>query len=889
MFRIQFGFLVFILLLHHGSINAQQVLGTSTGTIGITPSFIQNWSGEEKFRQLFMVCGEPGKDSSNFSSGIFGFQLSAEAQLNHPTNQGMNYAEKEDGYQFLSKVNSIQRFFKQHTSHAIPVIIFDEALHGLVQKGATCFPQSIAMAASFNDSLVGKIAQAIALETKARGIRMVLSPVVNVATDVRWGRVEETYGEDPLLVSRMGLAYVQNIERNGILSTPKHFVVNHGDGGRDSYPIHFTRRYLEEFYFRPFKTVIQQGNASAIMTAYNSYDGKPCSANSYLLQQVLRHDWGFKGIVISDAGATGGANVLHFTALDYEQAGKKSIEQGLDVIFQSSFNSFPLFSKPFIKGTVHEAAVDSSVYRVLQKKKALGLLDHPYTSDSLLKELDINEHKKLAYQLATESAVLLKNNNQLLPLKDKYPRILVVGSDAIEHRMGGYSGTGNQPISILKGLKHCFDGKSSISFSNGCARVDTPFVSVPAKAFCYQENGSFKPGLQAKYYNSMDLEQHPVIKRTDAKLDFQWTLFGPSPEINYDHFAAVWEGYITCDSTGIFNLGIEGNDGWILYLNDTVFLSREEEQGFHCTTKNFYFKSDTKYPIKIVYKEKSGNARFRLIWNKGRIDESEKNIQQALDQLNQNDVCIVVAGIEEGEFRDRSTLKLPGKQEEEIKRLAATGKPVVVLLVGGSAITMSSWMDEVDAILDVWYPGEEGGRAIADLLYGKKNPSGKLPITFPVSEGQLPLVYNHLPTGRGDDYLHETGQPLFPFGYGLSYTHFEYDDLTVNKIRFNKEDTLDISCSITNTGNYAGDEVVQLYSHDELASVARPIKELKNFQRVSLQPSETKRVHFYMKATDFCFPNEDLQEITEEGYFRIMIGSSSKDIRLRTLIEYKHD
>lgn len=841
---------------------------------------------DEKFRQLFMVAGDLGTDSARFSSGIFGFQLHAAAQNGDASGQLLSYGAGPDARRTLENVNATQRFFVEDTRLKIPMLPFDEALHGLVRTGATAFPQSIAMAASFDTTLMAQVSVAIAKETRARGIRMVLSPVVNLATDVRWGRVEETYGEDPLLTSWMGATYVKAMESRGIITTPKHFVVNHGDGGRDSYPAFHSERLLRETYFKPFKACIQQGGARSIMTAYNSLNGRPCSANAWLLNDVLRKDWGFRGFVISDAAATGGANVLHFTARDYEDAGKQSVENGQDVIFQTDFAHYELFKKPFLDGTVRQGAIDSAVANVLRMKFELGLFDEPYADASLLGGIDMETHGELAYEMAVKGAVLLRNRNGTLPLTTDAKRIAVIGTDAIEARLGGYSGPGVAPTSILDGLHARLPQTSVVRHSMGCTRTEPTYEVVPAAVLTHKEGDSVKAGLQGSYFNGIDVNAPPTLTRVDENIDFQWTLFGPDARIASDHFAVRWEGLITPKQGLTLPIGIEGNDGYRLWLDGRLAIDRWNEQGYSTTLVPNTFKLSEPTTLRLEYRERSGNARFKLVWDRNNTAAAgERHIQAAVHLAGNSDAAILVVGLEEGEFRDRSDLRLPGRQEELILRTAATGKPTVVVIVGGSAVTMDAWIDSVDAVLMAWYPGEAGGLAIADLLLGTRNPSGRLPITFPRNEGQLPLTYNHFPTGRGDDYVDGTGQPLFPFGYGLSYTRFAYSDLRLSRSTFNAQDSVVISFQLKNVGDVAGEEVVQLYTHDELASVARPVKELKGFQRVALAPGETRTVSFTLDAHMLTLFNEAMEEVTEPGLFRVMIGASSKDVRLRTMVE----
>jgi len=856
---------------------------------------LKRMTPEEKFWQLFMIPGDLGNDPSKYKNGIFGFQVNTVQQQQGAAAQLLNYKSGQTAKQTLVKINEIQKYFVEQTRLGIPIIAFDEALHGLIRDEATAFPAAIALAATWDTTLMSKVAAAIANETKARGIRHILSPVVNIATDVRWGRVEETYGEDPFLSAAMGVAFVKAFEQRGVVTNPKHFAVNHGEGGRDSYPIHFNERLLEETYFVPFKAVIQKGGARSIMTAYNSLDGSPCSANDWLLNKKLRKDWGFKGFVLSDAGATGGANVLHFTTADYTESGKKSIENGLDVIFQTAYEHHSLFDKHFLDGSMNPAVIDSAVARVLRVKFELGLFEKPYVTENDVETWTATEHRELAKEAAIRSVVLLKNEPLpggagvgLLPLNKSVKKIAVIGVDATEARLGGYSGPGNNKISILAGIKEKAGNTSLVNYATGPGREHRPWTFVPGEFLSTIKDGKKVKGLQGEYFNNVTFSGQPALTRVDEAIKFQWTLFSPDPtKINYDFFSARWNGKIQSPVTGNYKIGIDGNDGYRLYINNKLIIDNWKKQSYSTRLANYYFEKGKPYDMRLEYFEPAGNAWLRLIWNVGVKDSSEIKIKEAVQVARNSDAAIVVAGIEEGEFNDRASLALPGKQEELIQYIAATGKPVIVLLVGGSAITMNNWLDKVNSVIDVWYPGETGGDAIADILFGDRSPSGKLPITFPVSEAQLPLLYNHKPTGRGDDYTNLTGQPLFPFGFGLSYTQFEYGDLQLSKPSIKAGENLELKFKLKNTGKYKGDEVVQLYLRDELASVARPIKELKAFQRISLNAGEEKEIHFTITPDMLTMLDVNLKEVVEPGTFRIMIGSSSMDIRLREVFEVK--
>jgi beta-glucosidase len=364
-------------------------------------------------------------------------------------------------------------------------------------------------------------------------------------------------------------------------------------------------------------------------------------------------------------------------------------------------------------------------------------------------------------------------------------------------------------------------------------------------------------------------------------------LSSPDRSLPSDFYSARWTGKIKAPVNGNVKIGLDGNDGFRLFLNNKLVIDNWKKQTYSTILTDFQFEKDKYYDIKMEFFEPVGNARLKLIWNVGVQNDWDKKIEAAVATAKQADVVVVVVGIHEGEFQDRAMLSLPGHQEEMIKKIAATGKQVAVVLVGGSAITMNSWADKVPSILDVWYPGEEGGRAVAQVLFGDYNPAGRLPVTFPVHEAQLPLVYNHKPTGRGDDYYNLTGLPLFPFGYGLSYTNFEYSDLTFEKKEILKEESGTVKCTVKNVGKVAGDEVVQLYIRDMLASVARPVMELKGFQRIHLAPGESKVVSFQIEPSMLKMLNEKMQEVIEPGDFRIMIGASSRDIRLKGILIIK--
>ncbi|WP_027380667.1 glycoside hydrolase family 3 N-terminal domain-containing protein [Chryseobacterium daeguense] len=844
---------------------------------------LKRMTPEEKFWQCFMIPGDlDNVPKGKYSHGIFGLQVSAGNQGGGAAGQMLKYNASEDAERLAKKINAIQKYFVEESRLGIPIIPFDEALHGLMREGATSFPQAIGLSATFNPELMKEVSTAIAKESKLRGIRQILTPVVNLASDVRWGRTEETYGEDPFLTSVMGVNFVTSFENQGIITTPKHFLANVGEGGRDSYSIHWSKRYLEETHLIPFQKAFQQGKSRSVMTSYNLLDGRPSTANHWLLTEKLKNDWDFKGFVISDASAVGGANVLHFTAKDYDDASAQAINAGLDVIFQTEYQHYKLFIPPFLDGRISKERIDDAVARVLRAKFELGLFENPYVSKKDMNELKKINHKPLAEKTAVESFVLLQNTNQTLPVSENYKKILVVGRDAVDARLGGYSGPGNKKVSILDGIKNFTKNKNiEVNYSKGIDWNLKRFTTVPTE-FLSSENNK---GLKGNYFPNADLKGNPSFEKQDEQLNFKWTLYSPNPEkLQPDNYSIRWTGKLEAPDSGKYQVGLRGNDGFRLYINGKLLIDNWEKLSYSTKTVEVDFVKDQKSDIIVEFHENRGEANIELIWNYG-LNDNQKDFNEALKLAQNADYIIVTAGIHEGEFQDRSSLSLPGNQEKFIQEVSKLNKPVTVVLVGGSAIKTTDWKDKVGAILDVWYPGEEGGNAVAKVLFGAENPSGKLPVTFPFEEGQLPLTYNHHPTGRGNDYHDLSGEPLYPFGFGLSYTTFEISDLQLNQSKYSENDTIVAKINVKNTGSRAGSEVVQLYIRDLLASVSRPIIELKGFQKVELKPGESKKISIEVPVKELQFLDEKMNWIVEKGTYRIFVGNSSKNLPLKQNIE----
>ena len=645
--------------------------------------------------------------------------------------------------QAARKSNEICRFALEH--EGIPPIIHDEGLHGIVANDGTSFPQSIHMASSWDPALLEEVAQAIGRETRARGIRQLLSPTINIARDPRCGRTEETYGEDPLLAAEMAVAFVRGVQSQGVVTTPKHFAANFvGDGGRDSNAIHFSERLMREIYFPAFEAAVRRGGALSIMAAYNSFDGLPCSCNPWLLTEVLREEWGFQGYVVSDYDSVIHILEKHQVAADKKETSKRAVEAGMDVELPYA----QCYASPMLEGiqdgSISKEAIDEAVRRVLRVKFWLGLFDHPYVDEEQAVQVSHSPaHQDLALQMAREGIVLLKNEKETLPIPKSVRSIAVIGPQADELALGGYT----------------WDGYANDRFT-------TPLQAIRARAG-ERLSVSFAKG---------------------------------------------------CTITGEISGGIA----------EAVRLASQ--------------------------------AQFVIL-------------------------CLGNNHQTEGEQRDRASLDLPGVQPQLVKAVSALGIPSAVVLINGSAITMTDWIDHVGAILEAWYPGEKGAAAITEILFGDTNPSGKLPITFPRTTGQLPLYYNYKPSGRITSYIDKAGTALFPFGHGLSYTSFAYRGLKLNIEAKPSGPVLCAALEITNTGSRPGIEIVQLYIHDKVASLARPVQELKAFQRVALAPGETKSVIFHLDVQVLGMYDQHLHWIVEPGEFEVLVGSSAEDIRQQEIIE----
>jgi beta-glucosidase len=667
-------------------------------------------------------------------------------------------------------VNALQHYALEHTRLGIPIMFHEEGLHGYVAAGATSFPQAIALASSWDPALVRAVNVVTAREMRARGVTEALTPVVDVARDPRWGRIEETFGEDPYLVGEMGVAAVEGLQGEGkawvlgpakVFATLKH-LTGHGqpESGTNVGPAPYSERALREFFFPPFEKIIARTGVSAVMPSYNEIDGVPSSANVWLLQKVLRGEWGFKGAVVSDYYAIEDLQRLHHIAATPEEAALLALKAGVDIDLPSP-GAYATLTQQVRDGRVPVSSIDAAVRRLLTLKLRAGLFEHPFADAEQAQAVtDTPDARALALKSAQRAIVLLKNDG-ILPLQlppGKTPVIAVIGPNAAVARLGGYAGQPPLTVSILDGIRAKVGARAKVVFAQG--------VKITANDDWWADEVQLADPQ----------ENHRLIDAAVA--------------------------------------AARGADRIVLAIGDTEQTSREGWAPTH--------------------------------------------------------------------LGDRDSLDLVGEQQALFDALRALGKPLVVVLINGRPASTVTIAEQANALLEGWYLGEQGGNAMADVLFGAVNPGGKLPLTIPRSVGQLPMFYNVKPSARRG-YLFDTTAPLYPFGFGLSYTTFEIGAPKLSSDHISVDGSVTVSVPVRNTGSRDGDETVQLYVHQLVGSVTRPIKELKAFERVSVAAGATKTVTFTLTPESFRMWNIEMQRVVEPGAFELMVGPSSVDLKTAVL------
>jgi beta-glucosidase len=664
----------------------------------------------------------------------------------------------------VALVNALQKWAVEETRLGIPLLFHEECLHGLMAAEGTMFPQAIALAGTFDPGLVREVNRAIAREVRARGVPFVLSPVVDIVRDPRWGRIEETFGEDPYLVTEMGLAAVEGLQgdpaserldADRVCATLKH-MTGHGqpEAGSNAAPAPLAERELREYFFPPFRDIIRRGNVAAIMPSYNEIDGIPSHKNRWLLKDVLRAEWGFEGLVISDYFAIEQLKELHRVAGDLDEAARQALLAGVDTELPDG-SAYPSLTRQVESGLIGEGLIDDAVRRVLELKFRCGLFENPYVDPGLADAPAASAAARdLALDAARRSLCLLANDGTLPLDAGRAQTVAVIGPNAAVTRLGGYSSAPAHRVSLLDGLRAVCGNGTEIVFAEGCriTEGDNPYA-------------------------------HEVILADRA-----------------DNLALIAQATTVASDADVI----------VLAIGDTEQTSRE------------------------------GWARNHL--------------------------------------GDRTSLDLVGEQNALFDALKALGKPVVVCAINGRPPSWPNVVANANAVLECWYPGQEGGTAIAEALFGVVNPGAKLPVSVVRNAGQVPFFYNHKPTAKRG-YLFDDAAPLFPFGYGLSYTTFEIGAPELAAASVPAGSDVGVSVTVTNTGERTGDEVVQLYVRDCIASVAQPVKKLRAFERVTLEPGEQRTVHFTLGADDFALLDVDMLEVIEPGQFEIMAGSDSASLQ----------
>ncbi len=806
---------------------------------------------------------------------------------------------------------------------------WSEGLHGVARAGeATSFPQAIGMAATFDPALVRAEATAISDEARAKYNRFqqrgmhgryegltFWAPVINIDRDPRWGRGQETFGEDPYLTSTMGVAFVRGMQGTDpryrkVDATAKHFALYSGpETGRHRRNIDVSDEDLHDTYLPAFQALVQAGKVAAVMASYSSVDGTPATANHRLLQNILRDTWGYQGYVVSDCDAVGDIYQFRKLVPTAAQAAALAANAGTDL---DCGDTYAALVQAVHDGLVSEHAIDTEVTRLMLARFRLGMFDPPASvpwSRLPYAVVESPQHLALARRAADESMVLLKNDG-VLPLSRNVRRIAVIGptADSVPALLGDYHGTPAHPVTILAGIRQAVP-EATVTYVKGTELVsgfDGPDVgTVVPPQYLRPVAGSTVHGLQAEYFHGADFAGQPVLTRVDPKVDFQWVygvraadlmaegrLSDAQAQALYGTFAVRWDGILTPPVSGRYELGAVANSGFKLYLDGRLVLDRADAHAPSPVPGAFVdLVAGRSYRVRLDYVHGNDNASVRLAW---RLPDAPSPFAAALAAARQADVVIFVGGLTAGvegeempvrypgfDGGDRTDLRLPATQQKLLRALKATGKPVVLVLTSGSALAVDWAAQHIPAILLAWYPGGEGGNGVADALFGKIDPAGRLPVTFYRNVRQLPPFDDYAMTGR--TYRYFKGRPLFPFGYGLSYTHFSYSDLRLSHARLTPKEPLQVRVTVRNAGRVAGDEVVQLYVHADAVPGVRAVKSLVGFQRVALAPGEQRELTFALTPLGAVrhYDTAKRAYVVPTGRYTLQVGGSSADVRLQ--------
>jgi beta-glucosidase len=812
---------------------------------------------------------------------------------------------------------------------------WNESLHGVARAGvATVFPQAIGLAATFDVPLVGAMAEAVGNEARAKHHQFVRegkrgryqgltfwSPNINIFRDPRWGRGQETYGEDPFLTGRIGVAFVKGLQGDDpkyyrVIATAKHFAVHSGpEPDRHTFDARPTERDLWDTYLPAFRDLVQEGRVASVMSAYNRINGESATASARFLNDILRTEWGFPGYVVSDCGAVDDIFRRHKLVATAEEASALSVTRGCDLECGSAFRAL---GGAVAKGLIRESEIDVALHRLFVARMRLGMFDPPERVRWAQIPYSVNdapEHDRLARRVAQSSIVLLKNSG-VLPLRRDLGTIAVVGptADDLMSLLGNYNGTPSKPVTILAGIRSAVSPATRVLYERGTDLVEgrqDPRATAPIDAVHLRPaSGSSEHGLAGAYHRGRNFEGDPVLRRVDPRVDFRWYRGSPTDEavargelpadrgLPGDAFSVRWSGVIVPPVSGEYELVVTANDGARLIVDGRVVIDAWTDAGVARAARGLVtLEAGREHAVTLDYYEGERDAEVRLGW---KLPGSGSPGEAAIAAAKAADVIVFAGGltaeIEGEEMRvsypgfaggDRTDIALPAIQQKLLEALHATGKPVILVLTTGSAVGLRWAKEHLPGIVVAWYPGQQGGNAVADVLFGDANPAGRLPVTFYESVTDLPPFADYGMEGR--TYRYFRGEPVYPFGFGLSYTRFEYSGLRISRPVTRTADRLDVTVAVRNSGARAGDEVVQLYVRRAGAVSPAAIRTLRGFERVRLAAGEQKQVRFTL------LPERDLAAYDESrkayraapGEYEIEIGASSADIRLRERVTVK--
>lgn len=783
---------------------------------------------------------------------------------------------------------------------------WNECLHGVARAGqATVFPQGIGMAAAFDEDLMYRIACAISDEARAkhhdfvrqgkRGIYQGLTfwtPNINIFRDPRWGRGQETYGEDPFLAGKLAVPFVNGLQGNNerylkAVATLKHFAVHSGpEPLRHEFDAQSSQKDLIETYLLAFKEVVERTNVEAVMCAYNRFRGEACCGSSELLQEYLRKQWNFKGHVVSDCGAIRDFYTGHKISANSAEAAALAVRRGTDLNCGTAYRGL---KEAVAKNLITEKEIDQAVMRLFRARFKLGMFDPDSIVDYAkipMSVVDCGKHRDLALEAARKSVVLLKNDG-VLPLNKKLKKIAVIGPTANDEETlwGNYCGYNKKGVTVLQGIRDKLP-YADVRYEVGCELSENfPQLEPISSEYLYTNADLKEHGVKALYYNNPSRWGQPKHEVIEDSLNKVWWDESPYKDIPADNFGADFETYIRIPEEGKYALGVEGFYGYKYYVNDSLVFKYST---VHHPRKKFYLrhcKAGEVLKVRIEYKhEKVNHALVRLLW--GRSD-TDGQIERAVALAKRSDVVVLCVGINqnlEGEEMtvktkgfsggDRTEIGLPDTQRKLVKRISELGKPVIMVLLNGSPLSVPEEHNAVNAVIEGWYGGQAAGTAVADVLFGDYNPSGRLPVTVYRSIDQLPDFTDYSMKGR--TYRYFAGDALYEFGYGLSYTTFEYTDLKVPERRETNK-AVEISVKVTNTGNRDGDEIVQLYVSRYGLPFETPIRSLKGFKRISLKKGEARVVSFTLQPEELAVVDDEGRIWAMPGEVLLSIGGKQPD------------